>query len=68
MLRDEKYRPRQIKIYCPVCDEKVDIEEWRDFGMHLKCTEYFSSGRYLKTRNASEKREEFTSKTMINEI
>lgn len=47
-LRDEKYRPRQIKIYCPVCDEKVDIDEWKDFGMHLYCTEYYRSGRYIK--------------------
>ena len=41
---DSKYRPQSLVIYCPECLKPVSVEEWRDFGMHLMCTEYFREG------------------------
>lgn len=40
MFRDEKYIPKALITYCPVCDHQVDADEWRDYGMHLHCTEF----------------------------
>lgn len=48
MLREDKYKPQQLRFVCPVCEKFVSTKEWEDYGMHFHCTEYYLSGRYLK--------------------
>lgn len=48
MLRDNKYKPRQLQTYCPACGQLIEQEEWNDYGMHLHCTEYYASKQYIQ--------------------
>jgi hypothetical protein len=47
MIWDKKYRPWTPEIICPACEERIELKEWEDYGMHLHCTEYYISGRYF---------------------
>lgn len=42
-LREQKYQPQYLAKYCPVCGLEVSRCEWGDYGMHLKCTEYYQN-------------------------
>ena len=66
MIRDYKYKPVQLKKYCPVCEKVVDDAEWADFGMHLYCTEYYRSGRYLSKQNSLNTNAELHSEAISN--
>ena len=63
MLRDYKYKPMQLRRYCPVCEGAISDVEWADFGMHLICTEYYQSGRYLVEAKNAKRNMEFQTKT-----
>ena len=41
MIWDDKYQPKALRLFCPVCGRIVSLEEWRDYGMHLYCTEHY---------------------------
>ena len=43
MIREYKYQPQAVLPICPVCGKPLGIEEWKDYGMHLFCTEYYKS-------------------------
>jgi NAD-dependent DNA ligase len=42
-LREQKYQPLYLVKYCPACGLEVSRGEWGDYGMHLRCTEYYQA-------------------------
>lgn len=54
MIREEKYQPQTLNTYCPACGNLIDKNEWNDYGMHLRCTEYYSTRQYLERSNQNE--------------
>jgi hypothetical protein len=50
MIRDAKYKPVSIKIYCPACGQTITRDEWMDYGMHLQCTPFFQRQQSEKTK------------------
>jgi hypothetical protein len=55
MIWDKKYRPWVPEIICPVCEKRLTLDEWEDYGMHLQCTEYYLSGRYFEEKKKVKK-------------
>lgn len=56
MIREHKYKPQILMTYCPVCGRHVGVEDWRDYGMHLHCTEFYHNQCNLdKKRNVFKK-------------
>lgn len=49
MYWDEKYKPVSLKIFCPVCEQAITRNEWMDYGMHLKCTQFYQRQQSEKT-------------------
>lgn len=56
-FRDSKYRSQNLVVLCPVCFQPIDIGEWKDYGMHLRCTECCNAGKSEYGSSNENKRE-----------
>lgn len=46
MIREHKYKPQALITYCPACGRHIGLDEWNDYGMHLRCTEFYNTKQF----------------------